>query len=101
MNKCLLTVDFEDFSHDLKRFLKIDDFKGRPNALNKSIEVLNEILEKTNSKNEVTFFVTGQCAKDYPEIIREISNSGHEVACHGNFHDMIYHMNYTQKVYHS
>lgn len=96
MNNCLLTVDFEDFSFDLQRSLKVDNPIGRPNALRKSIRALEEIIKKTNSKNQVTFFVTGQCARDYPEIIREIAESGHEIACHGYFHDNIYNMTPSQ-----
>jgi peptidoglycan/xylan/chitin deacetylase (PgdA/CDA1 family) len=41
-------------------------------------------LEKHNLK--ITFFVVGEVAKAYPELIREIQRQGHEVACHSHKH---------------
>ena len=42
------------------------------------------ILEKHDAK--ATFFVTGEWATSYPEAIRLIDHSGHEIANHGNSH---------------
>lgn len=33
-----------------------------------------------------TFFIVGRVARRYPELIREISQAGHELACHGDTH---------------
>ncbi len=33
-----------------------------------------------------TFFTVGRVARRYPELIREISEAGHELACHGDTH---------------
>ena len=33
-----------------------------------------------------TFFVTGQVARKYPDTVRQIIDSGHEVGCHGDTH---------------
>ncbi len=35
---------------------------------------------------KATFFTVGTVARRYPEMIREISEAGHELACHGNTH---------------
>ena len=37
-----------------------------------------------------TFFVLGWVAERYPELVREIQASGHEVACHGWSHSVIF-----------
>ena len=92
MNECLLTIDFEDFKHDLKRYLGSEDTSGSPEGLIKSIEAVNKILLRTNSSKFATYFVTGQVAKDYPDIVRSLAKSGNEIACHSNYHDMIYNM---------
>jgi peptidoglycan/xylan/chitin deacetylase (PgdA/CDA1 family) len=34
----------------------------------------------------VTFFVLGEVAEWYPELVREIADRGHEIACHGMHH---------------
>ena len=33
-----------------------------------------------------TFFVTGQVAERFPDVVRAIVNGGHELACHGHAH---------------
>lgn len=92
MNNCLLTIDFEDFKHDLKRFLSFKDTSGSPEGLLKATKRLDKILEKTNSGRQLTYFITGQVARDYPEIVEKISSNKNEIACHGNYHDMIYNL---------
>lgn len=42
------------------------------------------ILKKHNAP--ATFFVTGEWARKYPDAIRMIDESGHEIANHGNSH---------------
>ena len=96
MNNCLLTIDFEDFKHDLKRHLGLSDTSGNPVGLTKYIDTLNKILLKTNSNTTATYFITGQVARDYPDIVKSLSENGNEIACHGNFHDMVYEMDRNQ-----
>lgn len=38
---------------------------------------------------KATFFIVGTVARRYPELIREISEAGHELACHGDTHVQI------------
>src|SRR5262245_58393283 len=37
-----------------------------------------------------TFFVLGWVTERYPELIRELHRRGHEVACHGLTHELVY-----------
>jgi polysaccharide deacetylase family protein (PEP-CTERM system associated) len=37
-----------------------------------------------------TFFILGWCAEKSPELIRRIARAGHEIACHGFSHRLIY-----------
>lgn len=43
-----------------------------------------ELLELQNTK--ATFFCLGKIATDFPEVIRSITEKGHEVGCHSNEH---------------
>jgi peptidoglycan-N-acetylglucosamine deacetylase len=36
---------------------------------------------------KATFFVPGYCAQRYPEVVRSIAESGHEIAHHSYFHE--------------
>jgi len=41
---------------------------------------------------KATFFCLGWIAERYPHLIREIQNQGHEIACHGYDHRLVYDM---------
>jgi polysaccharide deacetylase family protein (PEP-CTERM system associated) len=44
----------------------------------------------TNDSPKATFFVLGWIAERYPQIVKEIHSRGHEVACHGYSHQLIF-----------
>jgi polysaccharide deacetylase family protein (PEP-CTERM system associated) len=47
-----------------------------------------ELFEKNNI--HATFFVLGWVAERYVDLVREIAHHGHEVACHGYSHRLVY-----------
>jgi|TARA_B100000767_G_C19677219_1_gene497899 peptidoglycan/xylan/chitin deacetylase (PgdA/CDA1 family) len=85
--KCYLTVDFEDFTHDFKRRVLYEkDPTINKESLNKSYEYIKNLLNKLNNI-KITFFCAGILAKKYPDIISKIANDGHEIACHYFYDD--------------
>ncbi|MFC1985396.1 polysaccharide deacetylase family protein [Chloroflexota bacterium] len=52
-----------------------------------TMPILN-LLDKYQTK--ATFFVLGLVANNYPELIRDIFNHGHEIACHGYSHKTLH-----------
>jgi len=85
------TVDLEDFSSDLCRSIGT----SHPPALRNSSlhecyqNITNLLSANTQSVSKITFFCTGVMADKYPDLIKMIARDGHEIACHGNFHDDI------------
>lgn len=54
-------------------------------------ESLNPILKLLDDYNvRATFFVLGEIAEDYPEVVEEIFERGHEIACHSYSHKTLY-----------
>ncbi len=52
------------------------------------------LLEAVNqSGGKATFFIVGQIAKSHPSLIRDIAESGHEIACHSWAHERIHRLN--------
>ena len=47
-----------------------------------------ELLDRHNTK--ATFFTLGWIGEKYPELIRQIADSGHEMASHGYLHEKVY-----------
>ncbi len=85
-----LSIDFEDFSHDLKRALGVwDTGPLRVDALWRSYETIAAFLKEQGGPNgaTATFFCTGIVAENAPDLIAHIAKQGHEIACHYHFHD--------------
>ena len=49
-----------------------------------NVERYLELLERRGQRT--TFFTVGDTARRYPELIREIADAGHELACHSSEH---------------
>jgi polysaccharide deacetylase family protein (PEP-CTERM system associated) len=68
--------------------------------IDRNINLILNLLEEKNTK--ATFFVLGWIAERYPEIIKKIYLNGHEIACHGYNHELVYKLtqkNFQQDVY--
>jgi len=84
----------EDFTFDLCRFLGSSSTPAlRTKSLHQSYLNITELLASTEQQaSKITFFCTGVMADRYPDLIKLIAQDGHEIACHGNFHDNIFGM---------
>jgi len=78
MGLFLFSIDFEDVR------LRMKDGEKLPERLLKITEQLLKFLSKHNI--HCTFFVVGDVAEKYPNLIREIDSEGHEIACHSSSH---------------
>ena len=58
-------------------------------VLNSTLRLL-DLLEEYDQK--ATFFTLGNVAEKHPELIRKISDSGHEIASHGYNHHSIFNL---------
>ena len=85
-----LSIDFEDFAHDLRRVLGVwDTGPLRVDALWRSFETIDAFLRARGGPqgSKATFFCTGVIADQAPDLIAHIAGQGHEIACHYHFHD--------------
>lgn len=85
-----LTVDVEDYFH-VSAFSKHidrnhwDRYSCRVEA---NTRALLEMFERAGVR--ATFFVLGWVTERYPGLVREIVAGGHEIACHGYSHELVY-----------
>ncbi len=92
-----MTVDVEDY-YQVSAFSKnIDksEWENYPSRVNSNTSRLLDLFDEKNIK--ATFFVLGWVAEREPNLIKHISDLGHEIACHGYKHDLIY--NQTKQVF--
>ncbi len=98
ISKLILSVDLDEWYHirwatgspdstweSPEHFFK-DVYKSdKPNGdiIDPTLRLL-DLLDKYNVK--ITFFITGEVAGYYPNLIKKISRRGHEIASHSNRH---------------
>jgi polysaccharide deacetylase family protein (PEP-CTERM system associated) len=63
-------------------------FKSQNSKLNQS--VTQHTTLDTQHSLKATFFVLGWVAERYPDVVKRIHEEGHEIACHGYAHQLIY-----------
>jgi len=78
-----VTVDVEDWHSLVHRDLTGEDIPQTEHVVT-GTRILMELLGEHGVRG--TFFVTGQCASQFPDLVREIAQAGHEVGCHGWAH---------------
>lgn len=85
-----ITVDVEDY-YQVSAFnkqVKKDQWESFESRVYQNTHRILDIFDSNNIKG--TFFVLGWVAERNQKLIKEISDLGHEVACHGYSHDLIY-----------
>ncbi len=92
-----LTVDVEDYFQvsAFARNVNTQDWDSHPLRVTENTHRLLNLFDEFQVK--ATFFVLGWVAERTPELVREISRRGHEIACHGYSHQLVY--NQTQTVF--
>ena len=80
----ILTFDIEEWYIERKyhnneewKYLKYDD----------TLKRLLDLLDSHSIK--ATFFCLGILAEEFPHVIKSISERGHEIGCHSNYHNWI------------
>lgn len=85
-----LSVDLEEH-FQVSNFDALIDrraWDAQPSRVAGSVRRLLALFDETGSR--ATFFVLGWVAERQPALVREISARGHEIACHGYGHELIY-----------
>lgn len=88
--KNFLTIDVEDY-YQVSAFENIvgpSRWEEFPSRVLRNTRTILEILEECGVK--ATFFILGWVAEKFPELVKEIDRSGHEVACHSYYHRLVY-----------
>mgnify|MGYP003423523433 CR=1 FL=1 len=93
--KIILTFDVETWNEGvwMKPFIT-KDLLNQNDFFRESIEVILSLLK--NKDGHATFFVTDNVVKKYPDVVKKISDEGHEVGSHGVGHIKLTETNYSE-----
>jgi polysaccharide deacetylase family protein (PEP-CTERM system associated) len=85
-----ITIDVEDYFHvtAFEKYIDQDDWGTYPLRVQNNTFKILDMLDEYSVK--ATFFILGWVAERCPEIIKETQRRGHEIACHGYDHKLIY-----------
>jgi polysaccharide deacetylase family protein (PEP-CTERM system associated) len=88
--KNVFSVDVEDYFHASALADGVAAV-GRENLDHRVVENTSRVLDLLDAADTLgTFFVLGWVAERYPDLVKTIHSRGHEVACHGYSHTVIY-----------
>ena len=85
-----MTVDVEDYFH-VSAFaarIRMEDWDVYESRVERNTQRILDLFDAAGTSS--TFFVLGWVAERYPHLVKEIARRGHEVACHGYSHRLVY-----------
>jgi polysaccharide deacetylase family protein (PEP-CTERM system associated) len=85
----MLSVDVEDYYH-VEAFadrIPSESWSSFPSRVRANTERVLQIFEEYGCR--ATFFILGWVAERNPDLVREIAQAGHEVACHSYNHRLV------------
>ncbi len=85
----VLTVDLEEWFvvEVLAGRFKPEEWPSLPATVSRNTHRLLELFRRKDRR--ATFFVLGWCADRYPQLMRDIVDAGHEIACHSFYHSRV------------
>lgn len=85
-----LTVDVEDY-FQVEAFADVvrrEDWSKWESRVERNTHRLLDLLARREVRS--TFFILGWVAEHHPQLVREIAEAGHEIACHSYHHQLIH-----------
>jgi polysaccharide deacetylase family protein (PEP-CTERM system associated) len=86
----IFSVDLEDWYQLICRRLSGKLPGSRADCVDRQLDTLLPLLARHNTK--ATFFVLGMLARSAPALVKKVAAEGHEIACHGDQHNLVYRM---------
>lgn len=92
----ILTFDIEDWFHilDNASTKSEKEWSNYEYRLDANMDRIFTLLDKHQQK--ATFFCLGWVAREFPQVIRKIHDSGYEVASHSDRHQLVYEQSYDE-----
>jgi polysaccharide deacetylase family protein (PEP-CTERM system associated) len=85
-----LTIDVEDYFqvNAFAENIHQDQWESFPLRVHENTHKILDILDRFGIK--ATFFILGWVADRLPDLVRQIHHRGHEIACHGYSHELVF-----------
>jgi len=87
--KLWFTIDMEDWYQGIG--LPLEKWDGFEKRIKRGHDKLLNLLSK--HKVKATYFILGKVIEEFPELVKEVQEEGHELACHTYSHPFLYEIN--------
>ena len=84
----ILTIDLEEWYHP--EYVKKETLPYKEERIQHSLKTTLDLLNRHNL--QATFFIVGELAEKYPEILKNIRENDHEIAFHGYYHEPLWNL---------
>lgn len=84
-------IDLEEWFHVCEVSTPYDNpatWNSAPSQVVRDTEVIMRLLDE--AKSRATFLTVGWVAEHHPDLIKRLSDAGHEIGCHSYFHRLVY-----------
>jgi peptidoglycan/xylan/chitin deacetylase (PgdA/CDA1 family) len=89
MKRFFLTLDLEEWYH-------LEYLKSAQDRIKTDFTFVDKMLPILNSLSDMgiylTVFVVKEAVVKFPGVVAEIHKLGHEIACHGYNHELVYNL---------
>lgn len=82
-----LTIDVEDWRQLVLWKMSGEVVPPSPDVVGEMDYILDTLATR---RIQATFFILANIAQHFPDLVRRVRDSGHEIACHGWSHSLIY-----------
>ena len=84
------SIDLEDYFHTevATKAVAYSEWDVMPSRIRSSVSRLLDVLDQGNTRS--TVFVLGWVARKYPNLVRQVAERGHELACHSDRHRPVF-----------
>jgi polysaccharide deacetylase family protein (PEP-CTERM system associated) len=91
-----LSVDVEDWFHvgAFENVISRENWRSLECRVERNTDALLAMFDEAGIK--ATFFTLGWVAERYPQLVRRIADSGHELGNHGSEHDRVFNLGRTR-----
>jgi len=89
--KNAISIDVEEYFHPTE--LRITDVARWSELPSRIVPQTRRVLKLlADHQSQGTFFILGWVATQFPDLVREIAEAGHEIGCHSYFHRLVYNL---------
>jgi polysaccharide deacetylase family protein (PEP-CTERM system associated) len=84
------TVDVEDYYHvtAFQTVVRPKDWSKFESRIERNTHKILDLLAAHSVRG--TFYILGDVAERFPQLVRDIQTAGHELACHSHAHRLVY-----------